>query len=767
MKSSYNEKNELRLSQTPAEGIEGQFDNKTGNRILCKFKKMKVKNILPIIALTTMFLASCDDQIMDWYEDPTHGEVAVAELPLELAEKISRYEALKTYTDFTLGVGIGLDLYMQDETYRNIVNDNFDEVVVGYRMKHGPMVNSQGDLNFEPVDEFLAKTKEAGLTVYGHTLVWHQNQNASYLNGLIAPTVIPAPAGSNSLDLSGLKDGSFSGWAKNNPGAGISIVEGAGLSASSDAIQMISSSASSKAYNLQLTTPDITIVSGHTYQVSFYIKSDQPGKGRISFSGLENGYPWKDWYDTGGDWTEAFETTSEWKQVKFTVDDFNGDPFKFNFDLGYLPDVTYYIDVDNIQVIDQDAEPEVVNLISNGDFESGNLDGWNGWGNGSTRAASTEDEGYGGTGYAMTLTNPTAANNYDAQQVYTFSTALEQDVEYHCTFMVKATTNAVLQVQIQNADYSGDYYGGINVGTTWIKVEKTITPSTADKTKFIFDFGETACTYYIDDVVLTSDEVTSSTGPTIIEKTDEEKAQIIGAAMEDWISKMVDHYKNDVHAWDVVNEPMKEGGSLRDGNVTELAADEFYWVKYLGEDYAVTAFNLARQYGNPDDKLFINDYNLEYSLEKCDGLIQYVGYIENQGATVDGIGTQMHLSLDSNRDQITQMFQKLAASGKLIKISELDIKLGTASPTADQLAQQADLYQYVLDMYMEYIPEAQRYGVTAWGISDHDQEHVNWLPDNAPNLWNANYERKYAYKGFADGLAGRDISEDFTGELQY
>ncbi|MDP5043541.1 MAG: endo-1,4-beta-xylanase, partial [Leeuwenhoekiella sp.] len=144
--------------------------------------------------------------------------------------------------------------------------------------------------------------------------------------------------------------------------------------------------------------------------------------------------------------------------------------------------------------------------------------------------------------------------------------------------------------------------------------------------------------------------------------------------MEDWMSQMLTHYKSDVHAWDVVNEPMKEGGSLRDGNVTDPANDDFYWVKYLGKDYAVTAFKLARQYGKPDDVLFINDYNLESSLAKLDGLIEYTNYIESQGAEVDGIGTQMHISLNTSRDNIVQMFQKLAASGKLIKVSELDVR---------------------------------------------------------------------------------------------
>ena len=713
-------------------------------------------------------LFSCDDNIMEWQEVDEDSKITKAELPLELAEKITRYDALNSYTDFILGDGVGVDLYLNNETYRNITNENFDDVTAGYAMKHGPMVTADGSLNFTRVDEFIARTKEAGLSVFGHTLVWHQNNNASYLNGLIAPTVIPGSSGSNSLDLSGLKDASLDGWA-GNWNTAISVVEGEGLSDTSQAVQMIADGTANP-WELQLGTPAIPIVNGHSYEVSFYIKSDQAGQGRISFdANIVNQYPWIDWYADGSDVSESFTTTSEWQQVKFTLAaaDFQPDAttFMFNFDLGYLSGVTYLIDVNTISVVDLDAEPSFVNLITNSDFETATLDPWYGYGNDSTRELSLEGEGYGDTGYAMVLTNPTEAQSYEAQQVFEFTEPLEQGTEYTFSFFIKSTSPANLQLEIQNESYGGDYFGGISVGTTWSQVTGTITPSTDDKIRFIFDFGESATTYYIDDIVLTSGEVETGSEPTIVEKTDEEKTEIIGAAMENWIAEMVGHYKDDVHAWDVVNEPMKEGGSLRDGNVTELANDEFYWVKYLTKDYAVTAFNLARQYGNPDDVLFINDYNLESSLAKCDGLIDYVNYIESQGATVDGIGTQMHISTTSDRDNIIEMFKKLAASGKLIKISELDIRLGTATPTIEELAEQADMYKFVIDMYKEHIPVAQQYGITIWGISDSPEEHEFWLPDESPCLWDADYNRKHAYKGAADGLAGRDVSEEFTGEL--
>lgn len=738
---------------------------------------MKRKYILPFVALVGMSFLACDDDKMNWHKDPSHGEITSAELPLQLAEKIGRYDVLKSYADVRLGIGIGLSMYMENEAYRNIANANFDEVTVGYEMKHGPMVNSQGEINFEKVDAFVREIQAAGLGLYGHTLVWHSNQNANYLNGLIAPTIIPDPAGSNLVDLTGLKDGSISkGWVAQNKGDGIAVVDGKGLTTTSKAVELKSSASSKDLWSLQLISPEIMAISGHTYEISFYIRSEQAGKGRISFAGLDNNYPWKDWYGTGSG-TETFATSSQWQQVKFTVNDFKDPAFKMNFDLGAVPGVTYYIDIDNIVVLDLDAAPAFVNLITNSDFESGSLTPWGSWGNKSESKISADGEGYGSKGYAMVLTNPTDASSYSAQAAFEFTAALKKGQKYKATAMVKSSiTNGTIQMQVQNASYGGQYSGGKPVGSTWTPIEWEFEASTDDRIKLLFDFGEKAATYYVDNVVL--HEVTADTRKTkssklratIVEKTPEEKAELIGGAMESWVSQMVGHYKHIVKAWDVVNEPMDDGkpSSLKTGvGKAEMADDEFYWQDYLGKDYAVKAFKLARQYGNPDDVLFINDYNLEYNLAKCDGLIEYVKYIESQGAKVDGIGTQMHISINTNKDNIAQMFQKLAATGKKIKVTELDIKVETASPTAEQYAKQSEMYQYVIEMYKKYIPKEQQHSITIWGVSDHPSEHEFWIPDDAPNVWDKEYKRKHAYKGVADGLAGRDVSEDFSGELQY
>nr|WP_315203761.1 endo-1,4-beta-xylanase [uncultured Flavobacterium sp.] len=729
---------------------------------------MKYIKILPLIVLSFLLFSSCDDQIMEWGKDPSHGEVTGAELPLELQEKISRYEPLKNYTTFVLGGGVGLDLYMTNETYRKLTNENFDEVTIGYEMKHGPMVKANGAIDFTKVDAFIAKVKEAGLTVYGHTLVWHSNQNASYLNSLIAPTIIPGSSGTNVLDLTNLKNGTFTGWSRNQ-GAGMTVVNGAGLSATTQGLKMISSATSANPWDLQLTTPAIPVVSGHNYEVSFFIKSETSGQGRISFdASLTNQYPYKDWYNTGGAATASFATTSQWKQLKIKLNaaDFKAGSttFKFSIDMGYLPNVTYYIDVNTLSVVDLDAVPVVTNLVSNGKFNT-DISGWSKY-NGDANALNLASaaESYEGNG-AMKILNSTSntGSQWKTQIHSNFTTKLTSGTAYTISYYIKS--DAVGSVRCSttgNAQYQGDQA----TSTAWKFIEWKITGTGAED-GFNFDLGAVAGTYYIDNVLVTPTVASGGggTSSTTIEKTDAEKATIIGNAMKDWISKMVTHYKPSVFAWDVVNEPMKEDGTLRNGTEGDTATDYFSWVKYLGKDYAVTAFKLARQNGNATDKLFINDYNLESRLDKCTGLINYVKYIETQGATVDGIGTQMHISLDTNKDKIAQMFQLLAASGKLIKVSELDVRLGTNAPTVEQQAAQAAMYQYVIDMYKKYIPTAQQYGITIWGISDNKNEHEFWLPNESPNLWDANYARKHAYKGTADGLAGKDVSLGFSGLL--
>jgi GH35 family endo-1,4-beta-xylanase len=572
---------------------------------------------------------------MKWGDDPyTHPEEK--DLPLELQEKISRYEALNTYTNFTLGVGIDFNLYMNDEMYRNIVNQNFDEITPGNEMKQSSLMDNNGNLNFSNVDLVIDALKTAGLTIYGHTLVWHSQQQAIYLNNLIKPTIIPGAPGESLIVNGGFETG-LDGWTISYYAEAVTQSDDFFL-VGAYAMKVVVGDFGGSKYNMQINSPNFPIIDKHRYEISFFIKSDVAGSVGLDFDNnatLGEAYP-------NVDGAELVSTSSAWSKVTYNPTTVGGTGMTATADgeiyfrllLGAVKNCTYYIDAVEVIDLDAEAEPSFTTLFSN-----------------------------------------------------------------------------------------------------------------------------------------------LRSGPVTIEKSDEEKAEIIGAAMESWISEVVGHYKDDVLAWDVVNEPMNDSGNgLKTGIGKTLNANEFYWQDYLGKDYAVNAFKRAREAGGENVKLFINDYGLESaSGDKLDGLLEYVAYIEQKGGKVDGIGTQMHLNINwSDKAAIETMFQKLGASGKLIKISELDIATANSSdpespvsPTAEQYAGQADLYQYVVDMYMKHIPEAQRYGITVWSVSDNEKEHQYWLKNDAPCLWNVDYARKHAYKGFADGLAGKDVSADFSGALDY
>ena len=674
-------------------------------------------------------------------------------------EDIDSYPALKSlidstkYSSFKLGAAVSLAEYNKKGVLYRLVNRNFQQIVLGYAMKHGAVVQNDGSLNLENVNLLLQTANKAGISVYGHTLCWHANQNATYLNSLIAPEVVESD--NNLLDVKGLKDGSFTNWAVN--GASSKTIEDAIGQNGGKAVKVVASSSAANAWDLNMNTPPIPIKQGGQYVVSFYIKSDKAGKGRISFSNdLNNQYPWMDWMGTGTA-SEYFETTGDWKQVKFLLSDFNSaaSSFSFNFDLGYLPGVTYYIDLSSLSVEDKDVSAGLeANLFADPDFESGELSGWTGWGNSSTREV-VAAEGRNGT-YGLKMVNPAVANPWEAQTAYDFAMPFQKGSTFKLSFYVKGSVAGSMSASFQETStYGSDNFPSFSVSTEWKKVELETTVTAADRTRFLFSFGDYAGTIYIDDVSLQREN--PDLGTKLIEKTAEEKKAIIQSALDKWISGMVTNSKDYVSSWDIVNEPMDDANpySLKSGLGKTLKSDEFYWQDYLGKDYAVDAIKMERKYGNANDKLFINDYNLEYDLNKCKGLIQYVNYVESKGARVDGIGTQMHIDIHADSSKIVQMFQLLAATGKLIKISELDIGLGGNTQTSDatpaQYLKQAAMYKFVIDAYFKNIPVSQRYGITIWSPLD-SPENSSWRAGEPIGLWTGAYVRKLAYEYVANAI---------------
>ena len=296
-----------------------------------------------------------------------------------------------------------------------------------------------------------------------------------------------------------------------------------------------------------------------------------------------------------------------------------------------------------------------------------------------------------------------------------------------------------------------------------------------------------ANTYYFDDIEFSIQQKAEG-----IPLTPEEKKEVLTNEMERWIKGMMEACDGYVTAWDVVNEPISGGGDDGKGNYALQSATNpddngvkgtnFYWQDFLGDDYVRIPIKFARQYfaehgGNPSDlKLFINDYNLESwwdDNKKAKSLINWIKRWESDGVTkIDGIGTQMHVSYildeaDQKRQEasIVKMFELLAASGKLVKISELDMgitkkafgeAIKTEDVTYEQQLKMAEFYRFIIEKYFEIIPVAQQYGITQWCTTD-SPESSSWRGGQPVGLWTLGNSRKPTYGGFANGLAGREV----------
>ena len=484
-----------------------------------------------------------------------------------------------------------------------------------------------------------------------------------------------------------------------------------------------------------------------------------------------------------------------------------------------------------------ESDGDVANVLSGdaSDFNGGSTGGWGSWGSNKKDAGVVAGAGQDGTA-ALVLENKGDGNAWEAQCAYTFDDALQAGKKYIIQFYAKSTSAAgELQFQYQNGStYSSQGgYNTFSVGADWVKCEFTFTPAYDDANRIILNFGKVGATYYIDNIKfgLAKDQTSATRGIQYvlarngkarkatragskmyyILKTPAEKQAALEGAMEAWVSGVANHLKEKnvvPFGYEVINEPIADGSNMYrglsegtfggtwtddDGNTQYDAAPteddangltlnwgsgHWYWGYYV-PDYHVKAFQLARKYLPADTKLFVNDYNLETSPKKLEALIKFAKEIDEKNGSpiVDGIGTQMHVTLNCSdnaeknaaniaelKTKVDAMFQTMAATGKLIRVTELDLSLGTGTPSSNQYKAQSDAYRMIVESYKANVPEAQQSGITVWSLSDNEAEHEYWLKGQVPNLFDKDYKRKWAYKGFCDGIAGEDLGLKYGGE---
>ena len=391
----------------------------------------------------------------------------------------------------------------------------------------------------------------------------------------------------------------------------------------------------------------------------------------------------------------------------------------------------------------------------------------------------------GSTTSMLHIKNNKVSNQaYQVQYIVADNIGVKKGQQYEIIVKLKASKEAKLSFLI------GDWSNTISLSidaTTEMQEHKIAFEPKADDGHVLFQTGDFVGDIYIESVTITH----KGSGKTI-PLTEQQKHDTLVWAMDHWIDGMMTATDGFVKAWDVVNEAISGGGNI-DGyyalqhssnpndDAVVVKSGNFFWQDYMGDiDYVRTAVASARKHfkGDPDElKLFINDYNLESDWDdnkKLKSLIYWVKKWEADGVTkIDGLGTQMHISYyndegtqKNKEEHIVKMFELMAATGKLVRVSELDMgyvrggsQLKTSQVTATELQQMADYYEFILKKYFEIIPPEQQYGFCQWCMTD-APDNTSWRAGEPVGIWKSGYIRKAAYKGFAQGLAEKELTDD-------
>lgn len=711
------------------------------------------KQIL-VSALGAMLLASCADHFDQNFETVRPDKE-------EQYGYLEQYDALKEYIkdrpNFHLGIGTAVDEYNKKELVYALTNSNFNETVAGNAMKMASCVADDGSMDFEKVKEYVKNATDAGLSVYGHTLAWHAQQPNKYLNRLIADKELPPSSNvTRCLVIKNAKAGGH--WDAQ-------LYFPAQLSKGKKYVFKM---------NAKATAP---------FELILWAAPGDADLGSISVGTQWNEYTVeftpKDNYENfvfaagklGGELDiKSLSLCEEGSTNNLIVNgDIKGDEVPCNKPYSWHTVTTGIQEVNESQVV------EIPVSVGHLTFDDGkNLGGW-----GMDNTPKIVN------GVCEVGNNAAKADPWNSQVNYEPGFAFENGKTYHLKMKIKGSVAGEFGAGFQNPDgYKGcGDFPTIKVTTDWKEVDVTTKCNGDNALRLLLNIGKYAGTLYIDDF-----EVYYTKSSNTIPLTDEEKKKALTPALQNWIYGMMEATEGKVKAWDVVNEALsgadKDGDgkydlqSAKRGNVTpDDAKNNFYWQDYLGDiEYVRTAVAAARKGffdagGKPEElKLFINDYNLESDWDdnaKLKSLIQWIKDWEADGVTkIDGIGSQMHISCYGNpktqeakKNAIENMLKLMAESGKLVRISELDMgyvdangkEVKTADMTEEQHKEMRALYEFVVKKYLEIIPENQQWGICQWCVTD-SPANSGWRAGLPVGLWDSDYYRKHTYGGFAAGL---------------
>jgi endo-1,4-beta-xylanase len=214
------------------------------------------------------------------------------------------------------------------------------------------------------------------------------------------------------------------------------------------------------------------------------------------------------------------------------------------------------------------------------------------------------------------------------------------------------------------------------------------------------------------------------------------------AILRDHIMTEVTRYRGQVNIWDVVNEAVNDDGTLRDS----------IWLRGIGPQYIDMAFRWVHE-ANPQARLFYNDYGGEGLGRKSDAIYALLKGMLQRGVPLDGVGLQMHISLDRYPDpqDVLANMRRLTTLGLEVQITEMDVKTqDDARPMQAKMAAEAQLYGEMLHTCLSV---TRCTAFVMWGFTD---AH-SWIPaatghPDYPLIFDAGYHPKPAYFALQQAL---------------
>ena len=256
-------------------------------------------------------------------------------------------------------------------------------------------------------------------------------------------------------------------------------------------------------------------------------------------------------------------------------------------------------------------------------------------------------------------------------------------------------------------------------------------------------------------------------------QTEKEKSDTIQYALHTWCDGLMKINEGRITSFDLIDEAIDEK-AVMDNGMYDLkhSTEKIYWQDILGSDNYAPAVSkeaseaYVKYNGDPAQlKFFISETGLE-NQKKYESLMYWINIWDAKGAKIDGINAKLNLvysedaaTLKANNDILENLLKNLASTGKLIRVSNFDIKYQNADGnnvaakdiTAEQRQKLADYYADVIKSYMATIPKDKQAGICKGNLADTSDPVGLWAVDTKSKDW----VRTATYKAFCDALSGQ------------